>query len=88
VSAEGDAWLFGWDPLPGIVSVWADHTGHARVWQRASEGVRCAEDRFRPWLFAATLDDLRHLGDALVAASTPHADQLPRTGRPARLAAL
>jgi len=80
-SAAGDAWLFGWDPLPGIVSVWADHTGHARVWRRTSRGVVCDEDRFRPWLCAATLDDLRHLGDALVAASAPHADAAPVTYR-------
>ncbi len=80
-SAAGDAWLFGWDPLPGIVSVWADHTGHARVWRRTDTGVVCDEDRFRPWLCAAALDDLRHLGDTLVAASAPHADAAPVTYR-------
>src|SRR5579871_2155486 len=65
-SSAGDAWLFGWDPMPGIVSVWADRQGRARIWQRTPDGVRCVEDRFRPWLFAAHLDDARHLGDALV----------------------
>jgi len=76
-SAAYDAWLFGWNPLPGIVSVWADHSGQARVWRRTSTGVLCDEDRFRPWLCAAALDDLRHLGDTLVAASAPHADEAP-----------
>jgi len=80
-ASEDDAWLFGWDPLPGIVSVWADHTGQARVWRRTAGGVRCGADRFRPWLFAAGLDDLRYLGDALVEASAPHADQAPVTYR-------
>src|SRR4029079_13428411 len=28
--------------------------------------VRCSEERFRPWLFAATLEHLEHLGRALV----------------------
>ncbi len=74
-----DAWLFGWDPMPGIVSVWADHTGGARVWQRTAAGVHCRVDRFRPWLFAAGLDDLRYLGAALVEASAPHADRAPVT---------
>jgi len=76
VSDAGDAWLFGWDPLPGIVSVWADQTGQARVWQRTSEGVRCGEDRFRPWVCAARLDDMCHVGDALVAAA-PDAARAP-----------
>jgi DNA polymerase elongation subunit (family B) len=66
VSSRGDAWLFGWDLLPGIVSVWADYGGHALIWQRRGDEVRCLQDRFRPWLFAAGLDDLRHLGPSLV----------------------
>ncbi len=68
-----DDWLFGWDPTPGIVSVWADRTGRALVWQRAGDGVTCTRTRFRPWLWAATLNDLAHLGPALVAADTPAA---------------
>ena len=72
-----DDWLFGWDPLPGIVSVWADRDGRALIWQRTGEGVRCIEDRFRPWLFAASLDDLRHLGATLVEAGTRDADEAP-----------
>ncbi len=69
-----DAWLFGWDPLPGIVSVWADHSGHALLWQRDGGAVRCLAARFRPWLFAAGLDDLRHLDPALVDAAAAGAD--------------
>ena len=66
-----DDWLFGWDITPGIVSVWADRSGRALIWQRYSQDkVRCVEERFRPWVFAATLDDLHHLGPALVQSST------------------
>ena len=57
--------LFGWDPTPGIVSVWASRTGKAWVWQRIGDSVRCTRASFRPWLFATTLDDLTHLGSAL-----------------------
>jgi DNA polymerase I len=60
-----DTWLFGWDPMPGIVSVWADRDGRAMVWQRTPSGVLVHQDRFRPWLVAANLDDLQHLGSAL-----------------------
>ncbi|HWE60330.1 MAG TPA: DNA polymerase domain-containing protein [Chloroflexota bacterium] len=77
ISSAHDAWLFGWDPTPGIVSVWADRDGRARIWQRTSDGVRCSEDRFRPWLFAASLDDLRHLGSALVEAGAGRAEDAP-----------
>src|SRR5215213_7205533 len=57
-AATADSWLFGWDATPGIVSVWADRRGRALIWQRHGAQVTCAEDRFRPWLFAATLEDL------------------------------
>ncbi len=60
-----DSWLFGWDPMPGIVSVWADRNGRALVWQRTGEGVFCTESRYRPWLYAASLEDVRHLGHAV-----------------------
>jgi hypothetical protein len=29
-----DEWLWGWDPTPGIVSVWAEGDGRASVWRR------------------------------------------------------
>lgn len=68
-------WLWGWDPTPGIVSVWADDRGGATIWRRlpiTNELVR-EHDRFRPWLVYDRLDDLRHLGDALTrdGATTP-----------------
>lgn len=50
-----DEWLWGWDPTPGIVSIWADGSGRARVWRRVN-GILCAEDdQYRPW---AIVDDV------------------------------
>ncbi|MCC6650927.1 MAG: ribonuclease H-like domain-containing protein, partial [Candidatus Eisenbacteria bacterium] len=60
-------WLWGWDPTPGIVSVWAQADGVAHVWRRlpaTGELVR-EQERFRPWLLLDRLDDLAHLGAAL-----------------------
>jgi len=62
---SSDDTLFGWDPTPGIVSVWASRAGKAWVWQRIGDRVRCTRATFRPWLFATSLDDLAHLGSAL-----------------------
>ena len=62
-----DEWLWGWDPTPGIVSVWAEDNGRAFVWRRppgTRELVR-EQERFRPWLILPRLDDLEHLGDRL-----------------------
>ena len=62
-----DEWLWGWDPTPGIVSVWAEPDGRALVWRRlpgTGELVREAE-RFRPWVLLDRLDDLGHLGPEL-----------------------
>ncbi len=55
-----DEWLWGWDPTPGIVSVWADVDGEATVWRRPPEtGVLVREAvRFRPWLLIDNIDDL------------------------------
>jgi len=63
-----DEWLWGWDPTPGIVSVWAEPDGRAFVWRRIpATGQLVREDvRFRPWLVVAALDDLAHLGARLV----------------------
>jgi DNA polymerase, archaea type len=70
-----DTWLFGWDTTPGIVSVWADRSGRALVWQRIGEHVAYTEERFRPWLFAANLEDLAHLGGALVRETASGAER-------------
>jgi DNA polymerase, archaea type len=50
-------WLSGWDPTPGIVSVWAEPDGRASVWRR--EGGHLVRDdvRFRPWLVLAHASD-------------------------------
>jgi DNA polymerase I len=62
-----DEWLWGWDPTPGIVSVWAEADGRAVVWRRiAGTGELVREvERYRPWILLDRLDDLRHLGDRL-----------------------
>jgi len=62
-----DEWLWGWDPTPGIVSVWAEPDGRAFVWRRLPRTRDPVRDdvRFRPWLLLASLDDLAHLGKRL-----------------------
>lgn len=71
-----DEWLWGWDPTPGIVSIWAEPEGRAFVWRRLPEtrALVREEHAFRPWLLLSSLDDLKHLGDDL----EPH-----RPGEPA-----
>ena len=32
--ARQDEWLWGWDPTPGIVGVWAEGDGLVHVWRR------------------------------------------------------
>src|SRR3954462_5051854 len=51
----------GWDPTPGIVSVWAEWDGRAIVWRRLPATGRLVreDERFRPW---AVLDSLAPLG--------------------------
>jgi DNA polymerase elongation subunit (family B) len=78
VTAIEDDWLWGWDPTPGIVSIWAEPDGRAWVWRRIPEtGALVRDDvRFRPWLLLASLADLAHLGARLVPAgagrASPH----------------
>lgn len=55
-------WIYGWDETPGIVSVWADREGRAIVWRRQGQGVVAERAVYRPWILAAHLDDLAHLG--------------------------
>ena len=79
-SLPTDDALFGWDPTPGIVSVWASRAGKAWVWQRIGDRVSCTRATFRPWLFATTLDDLAHLGSALQPEAGRGGGELPRLG--------
>jgi DNA polymerase I len=74
VSAIEDEWLWGWDPTPGIVSVWAEN-GRATVWRRTPKtGVLVREEeRYRPWLLLDRLDDLEHLGAELGRDGDPAA---------------
>jgi DNA polymerase elongation subunit (family B) len=53
-----------------MVSVWASRDGRALVWRREGEHVLHTRETFRPWLFSTTLDDLTHLGSALVVSSS------------------
>jgi len=71
----GDEWVWGWDPTPGIVSVWADNDGRAVVFRRIPNTGKLVreEDRFRPWLVLAQLTDLLHLGEQLKPEGAPDA---------------
>jgi DNA polymerase I len=71
--AREDEWLWGWDPTPGIVSVWAEHDGRALVWRRIPGLERPVreEARFRPFLLLADLGDLAHLGARLCEEGAP-----------------
>jgi DNA polymerase I len=63
-----DEWLWGWDPTPGIVSVWAEPDGRATVWRRGPTRELLREEvTFRPWLLLSSLSDLQHLGNRLRA---------------------
>lgn len=64
---EQDEWLWGWDPTPGIVSVWAESDGTALVWRRLPESGELIreEDRFRPWVLLDRLDDIQLSGTPL-----------------------
>src|SRR5206468_9994404 len=66
-------WLWGWDPTPGIVSVWAEDDGRAHVWRRQPDTNELLRevDRFRPWLILDRLDDLLHLGEVLCREDNP-----------------
>ncbi len=60
-----EAWISGWNPTPGIVSVWANRDGAALVWRRVAGRLVREQARYRPWLFATHLEDLAHLGSRL-----------------------
>jgi DNA polymerase, archaea type len=67
-----DECLWGWDPAPGIVSVWAESDGRALVWRRIADTGELVREtvRFRPWMLLDRLDDLRHLGGRLAPEGT------------------
>jgi DNA polymerase I len=69
VTDTNKEWVFGWDSLSGIVSIWASRDGRAVIWRRVDKQIFCLKESFRPWLFATTLADLEHLGPALTASS-------------------
>ena len=73
-SSSDDEYLFGWDPTPGIVSVWANREGLAIIWKREGERIISTREYFRPWIFAYSLDDFSHLGSRLVPNSEPTMD--------------
>jgi DNA polymerase, archaea type len=62
-----DEWLWGWDPTPGIVSVWAEGDGRAFVWRRLPETGQLVreEARFRPWMLLDRVDDVKHAGPSV-----------------------
>ena len=61
-----EEWLWGWDPTPGIVSVWSEGDGRVLVWRRIGRRDLVREEvGFRPWLVLDRLDDLEHLGARL-----------------------
>lgn len=66
--AREDEWLWGWDPTPGIVSIWALPDGRAFLWRREPGSLRLLreERRFRPWVLLPSLADLEQVDDKLV----------------------
>ncbi len=66
LSQTEDEYLFGWDPNPGIVSVWANREGQAIIWRREGKQVISSREHFRPWIFATSLLDLTQLESRLV----------------------
>jgi DNA polymerase, archaea type len=52
-----DAWVFGHDPKPGIVSVHADRYGQAIIWRRLEGKLIIEHERYRPWVYARHLHD-------------------------------
>ena len=75
-SRANDERLFGWNPLPGIVSVWADRAGRALLWQRVNGQVVCKRESFRPWILATSLADLSHVRETPVPVGAPGASNV------------
>lgn len=53
-----DEWLHGWDPTPGIVSVWSEGDGRVHVWRRHAGSLVHEQIAFRPWMLVDTIDGL------------------------------
>jgi DNA polymerase I len=49
-ASREDEWLWGWDPTPGIVSVWSDGDGRVHVWRRVDGALVHEQVAFRPWM--------------------------------------
>ncbi len=74
-----DEWVWGWDPTPAIVSVWANDRGEAIVWRRPDGGALIRESvRFRPWMLLDAIDALEASGVRISR------DEVPTTGVHAR----
>jgi DNA polymerase I len=57
-----DEWLAGWDPTPGIVSVWAEPDGRATLWRRVEHTLVREDLRFRPWIVTSSAQELETTG--------------------------
>lgn len=66
--ATREAWLSGWDATPGIVSVWAEPSGHVTVFRRVPETGELVREqaRFRPFVVLDSLEWLAPVRGALV----------------------
>src|SRR6476660_758934 len=53
-----DEWLWGWDPTPGIVSVWAESDGRATIWRRIAGRLIREDASYRPWVLLDRRDDV------------------------------
>jgi len=65
-----DAALWGWDPTPGIVSVWAEPDGKAHVWRRIGGDLVREDVWFRPWVVLARGDGVEGPRVTLLEADT------------------
>lgn len=85
-TALQDEWLWGWDPTPGIVSVWADRDGRAHIWRRLDRAGPVLSERaiFRPWVLLASLADLTYLGAEVQPEESPIASTARFTYRDLR----
>jgi DNA polymerase I len=74
---DDEAQLWGWDPTPGIVSIWAEASGRALIWRHVDGRRVCETEQYRPWLLLSSLDFVEHLGTRLVRAEPLERSQPP-----------